>query len=293
MNVLDFPKLDRYINDFSSVLSNSESNTINEALAQHQRNTWEQVVVVLFPNRKWFELIDIWLKVFNENGIGEKTLNNGLLLIISTEERKIRIITGKGLELKYTEMICRDIVENHLRPKLDKDDYKNLLDAWVTIIKNPPKSNILSPKYNRILNKEDLVTTPILTIVFFIFGAVFWGNYNFWLWISFMAVLGLVIAVFLFMRASWQITRSIFFTFFISVLLGLIGYLAIFYPEKCIPTWETTYSCNRVIFGKSFDYTQNLWWSPSSSSDGFSSSRDSSSSFDGGGGSSNGGGYWD
>ena len=286
MNVLDFPKLDRYINDFSSVLSNSESNTINEALAQHQRNTWEQVVVVLFPNRKWFELIDIWLKVFNENGIGEKTLNNGLLLIISTEERKIRIITGKGLELKYTEMVCRDIVENHLRPKLDKDDYKNLLDTWVTIIKNPPKSKELP------VHTKDNYIVIINTIIIFLFWSVFFTIFIHE--IKSICIIGVFLTLMTYMMLisnyrKKRIGKTIAFSIWIisPLLFLLMGIYSYFNPPQC----TSDNLCTRTIFWT--DYVYIIWWSSSSSSDGFSSSRDSSSSFGGWGGSSNGGGYWD
>ena len=51
-----------------------------------------QVVTVLFPHREGNELFDITLKAFNENGIGDKERNDGLLLAIATEEKKIRIM---------------------------------------------------------------------------------------------------------------------------------------------------------------------------------------------------------
>ena len=71
-NPLSFPKLEKYVNDFSSILSEEDQRTLNEALSEHEKITTEQVVVVLFPHREGHELIDIGLKLFNENGIGQK-----------------------------------------------------------------------------------------------------------------------------------------------------------------------------------------------------------------------------
>jgi uncharacterized protein len=53
---------------------------------------------VLFPHRQGNELIDIGMNIFNTNGIGQKHKDNGLLLLISTDEKRIRIVVGYGLE---------------------------------------------------------------------------------------------------------------------------------------------------------------------------------------------------
>lgn len=130
MNPLEIPHLTRYVNDFSHIFSEDQKNTLHALFSEHEKKTTEQVVTVFIPHREGNELLDIGMKVFNENGIGQKNLNNGLLLIVSTEEKKLRIIVGKGLELKYTEMVCRDIVENQLRPLLNAGKYEEMVQAW-------------------------------------------------------------------------------------------------------------------------------------------------------------------
>lgn len=287
MDVLNFPKLDKYINDFSSVLSNSESNTINEALAQHERSTWEQVVIVLFPNRKWFELIDIWLKIFNENGIGKNGLNNGLLLIIATEEKKLRIITGKGMEIKYSEMRCRDIIENKLRPLLNKGKYKELTSQWIEEIAqlNPSTSTELP------INTKDSYIVTINTIIIFLFWSVFFTIFKHE--IKSICIIGVFFTLMTYMMVisnyrKKRIGKTIALSICVisPLLFLLMGAWSYFNPPRCTPD----NLCTRTIFWT--DYVYTIWWS-SSSSDWFSSSQGSSSSFGGGGGSSNGGGYWD
>ena len=56
------------------------------------------MVVVFIPSRNGNELFDIGMKIFSDNKLGQKEKNNGILLVIATEEKKIRIITGYGLE---------------------------------------------------------------------------------------------------------------------------------------------------------------------------------------------------
>lgn len=88
-------KLSSYINDFSGRIPENICKKYNEIFARHEKNTTEQIVAVFIKSRNGRELKDIALEIFNENKIGQKDLNNGLLLIIATDEKKIRIMTGK------------------------------------------------------------------------------------------------------------------------------------------------------------------------------------------------------
>lgn len=80
------------MNDYAGVLSQEESQTLNQLAEATEKATKHQIVTVLFPHREGNELFDIALKAFNDNGIGDKERNDGLLLAIATEEKKIRIM---------------------------------------------------------------------------------------------------------------------------------------------------------------------------------------------------------
>lgn len=124
------PKLEHYVNDASKVLSESVRHEVNERLKNHDTQTTVQAVVYLFPHRQGRELLDIGLEIFNENGIGQKDTNNGLLLIVATEEKKLRIITGKGMEFEWNTEKCKYIVEQILRPLLNAGKYDEMAKAW-------------------------------------------------------------------------------------------------------------------------------------------------------------------
>ena len=80
------------MNDYAGVLSQEESQTLNQLAEATEKVTKHQIATVLFPHREGNELFDIALKAFNDNGIGDKERNDGLLLAIATEEKKIRIM---------------------------------------------------------------------------------------------------------------------------------------------------------------------------------------------------------
>lgn len=65
---------------------------LNTNAYNYEQASGHQFVAVLIPNRQGYELFDIALNIFNTNQIGKKDINNGLLLVIATEEKKIRIM---------------------------------------------------------------------------------------------------------------------------------------------------------------------------------------------------------
>lgn len=95
-DVMNVPVLTEHVTDFSNILSVEQKQNLEQISRNYENATPDkkQVFVVLFPNRNGKELLDIGLKIFRDSGIGQKATNNGILLLIATEEKKIRIITG-------------------------------------------------------------------------------------------------------------------------------------------------------------------------------------------------------
>ncbi|GAB0174760.1 MAG: hypothetical protein HHAS10_06390 [Candidatus Altimarinota bacterium] len=301
---LKFPKLEKHINDSSGVLPPDKKDRLDNFLSEHEKLTTEQVVVVLFPHRNGNELLDIGLKLFNENGIGMKGKNNGLLLIISTEEKKIRIITGKGMELKYTEMRCRDIIENKLRPLLMAEEYGTLIEVFYSSLNETQES--LDTEISGI-NAVEIFRKEESRMKLFVGGLV-------------LAVIGIPLSVILLPHPLNVATIMLFFG--IAGMVGsfmvlrhkgfsykVFGIILLLISSVCIIPSLKTYSCygktdaGCQVYIESYNSNPNStrgnsyggydshsdWGSDSSSSDWDSGG----SSFDGGGGLSNGGGYGD
>ena len=75
-------------------------------------------------------MIDIGLKVFRETKLGTKEKNNGLLLLIATEEKKIRIIVGYGLEGAIPDVEASAMIENFIRPLVNAGDINGAIQAY-------------------------------------------------------------------------------------------------------------------------------------------------------------------
>ena len=178
---MDFWALTHYINDYSKVLTPEVKNKFDGLSKKIENDSSLQAVIIIFPHREWRALSDIALKTFNDNKIGQKWKNNGLLLSIVSDEKKIRITVWKWLEWIYTNQWCKNIIQKKLRPALNTWDYKKIVEIWIQEIqkmeKTPHTERIQNVwwQYNRIRSTQWISAPNFFLWVFWFFG-VFFGT---------------------------------------------------------------------------------------------------------------------
>jgi uncharacterized protein len=65
-------------------------------------------------------------------GVGQKGKNNGVVILVSMDNRKIRIVTGRGIEDVLPDATCKRIINRILKPYFKRGDYYNGLDVATT-----------------------------------------------------------------------------------------------------------------------------------------------------------------
>src|SRR5438876_2689136 len=91
------PKPDRYFNDYAGVVSKEAAYRFNEQLAQFERETSNQVWVVVYPKMQSDSSIeDYTYRVKDAWKVGQKGLNNGVVLFVFVNDRKMYIQVGYG-----------------------------------------------------------------------------------------------------------------------------------------------------------------------------------------------------
>jgi len=121
------PNADYYINDFAKVLSHSDSMELRDSLEKLQKQTGIQCVIVtirsladynatLVPFQKYAEnLFDYW-------GVGDKTSNNGILILFSLKDREARVVMGAGYGNKYDNEI-QNVIDANMIPLFKSGEY--------------------------------------------------------------------------------------------------------------------------------------------------------------------------
>jgi uncharacterized protein len=129
------PKPTSYFNDYAGVVSNEAAHRFNEQLARFERDTSNQVVVAVFPKMQSdSDVADYTQRVAQAWGVGQKDRRNGVALFVFTEDRKMFIQVGYGLEGALPDITAFDITEYHIKPYFRVGDYEGGLATGIDLI---------------------------------------------------------------------------------------------------------------------------------------------------------------
>ncbi|MGO1460732.1 MAG: TPM domain-containing protein [Marinobacter sp.] len=120
----DFPELSGRVVDKAELLSPTTETKITQMLKAHEQETTEQVVVVTLPDLQGYAIEDYGYQLGRHWGIGQKGEDNGALLIVAKQERKIRIEVGYGLEGRLTDAASATIINRIMTPALKQGQFE-------------------------------------------------------------------------------------------------------------------------------------------------------------------------
>jgi uncharacterized protein len=129
------PKPTAYFNDYANVVSKEKALRLNEQLAQFERDTSNQIVVVVYPKMESdSDLFDYTYRVKEKWGVGQKGTNNGAVLFVFVQDRKMFLHVNYGLEGVLPDITAKDITEHVIKPHFKNGDYAGGLEAGINAI---------------------------------------------------------------------------------------------------------------------------------------------------------------
>lgn len=125
-----------YVSDFVGILSGDTKNQIEKIAYNLDNKTSAQIAVVIVKSTMPNAIETYAVELFKKWGIGQREKNNGILLLIAIDDRKLRIETGYGLEGALPDAICNRIINEIIVPVFKKGDYNSgVLLGSVAIVK--------------------------------------------------------------------------------------------------------------------------------------------------------------
>ena len=125
----------RYFNDYSQTVSAATADRLNRQLEDFEKATSSQVVVAVFPKMQSDSSIEDYVhRIFQVWKIGQQPRNNGVLLAVFVQDRKMRIEVGYGLEGALPDAIAKRIIADELTPYFRQGNYDAGLSAGVGAI---------------------------------------------------------------------------------------------------------------------------------------------------------------
>jgi uncharacterized protein len=129
------PAPDHYFNDYAHVVNATIADQLNMQLDGFERSTGNQVLVAVYPKMQSDSSIDDYtLRVARSWKAGQKGTNNGVVLFVFVEDKKMFIQVGYGLEGVLPDAICKQITEYEIKPRFRTGDYAGGLTAGVNAI---------------------------------------------------------------------------------------------------------------------------------------------------------------
>jgi len=124
----------QHVTDETGTLTSSEISALNLKLSGFEKITSNQLVVYIISSLDGESLEDVSIQLAEKNKIGKKDKNNGVLMLIVKDDRKIRIEVGYGLEGALTDAICSKIIRNDITPSFKKGKFFEGINAGVDAI---------------------------------------------------------------------------------------------------------------------------------------------------------------
>jgi len=126
---LTFPALSGRVVDDANILDAATRSALTQKLEALQQRTGTQLVVVTLKSLQGTSIENYGVELGRTWHIGEKGTNNGALLIVAPNERKVRIEVGYGLEGTLTDAQTKVIIETVIIPRFRANDYPGGITA--------------------------------------------------------------------------------------------------------------------------------------------------------------------
>ncbi|WP_448146468.1 TPM domain-containing protein [Labrys miyagiensis] len=133
---LTFPSLTGRVVDQANIIPAGERTSLEQSLQELEQKSSDQLVVVTLSSLQGTDIADYGYQLGRTWGIGQNKLNNGVLLIVAPNERKVRIEVGYGLEGTLTDALSSVIIQQAILPKFKAGDMPGGIRAGVAAIED-------------------------------------------------------------------------------------------------------------------------------------------------------------
>jgi uncharacterized protein len=145
-----------FVNDFTGTLSKEDINSLEVKLSKFEKDSSNEISVVLVNNLDGDNIENYAVQLFSDWGIGKRDNDNGVLLLIALQERKMRIEVGYGLEGALTDLQGNTIINNTLKPAFQQGDFYGGITRALEDIISATRGEYVGPIDQSYINGRDL-----------------------------------------------------------------------------------------------------------------------------------------
>ncbi len=122
------PKLQTSVYDYYGLLADTDKKALEQKLIRYSDSTSTQIVVAIIKSTEGENINYLGAQWGEAWGIGQADKDNGILILLAREDRRVAINTGYGVEATLTDALSKRITENIIIPEFKEGDYYAGLD---------------------------------------------------------------------------------------------------------------------------------------------------------------------
>lgn len=177
LSALEVPPLRGRVNDLAGLMPAARVQALEERLASFEKETGHQVAVLTIPSLEGEDLEGFSIRVAESWKIGKRGFDNGVILLIAKNERKLRIEVGYGLEGVLPDALASRIIREIIVPSFRANDFAGGIEAGVeAILKVTRGEPIPEAPRRRTSRQSPLYTWAILPFLLLLFALGFLLN---------------------------------------------------------------------------------------------------------------------
>jgi len=131
VRAFNVPKQTDYVTDTAGALSPAELSDLDKRIGDYERQSSNQIFVLVTASLQGEPIEDVGYQLIQTWHPGQKGKDNGVVLIIATGERRIRIETGKGVGGELTDLQSNDIIRRRIAPLMRENRVHDAILAGV------------------------------------------------------------------------------------------------------------------------------------------------------------------
>lgn len=148
------PELEDRVTDLAKVFTKDQRRAMIEMLADYEKETTHQIVVLTIPTLHGEAIEDFSLRVANAWRIGHRDLDNGILITLVPNERRVRIELGLGMEKFISNELALEIIETAMIRHFKKENYAEGINAGLQRLMKAARKYVIPESKRPNINKD-------------------------------------------------------------------------------------------------------------------------------------------
>jgi uncharacterized protein len=122
------------LNDYAGLLSPPDRQRLEDVMRSRERATGAQMAIAIFPSLEGGSLEDFSIRLAERWRVGQKGLDNGVILVVFVQDRKLRFEIGYGLEPVIPDAVAGAVIREVIAPRFREGRYAAGLEAGIAAI---------------------------------------------------------------------------------------------------------------------------------------------------------------